>query len=151
MKVRSAIAQDAERIALIHRQARQQAMPWLPIVHTAAEDLDYFREVVSSGQSVLVAETDTPHEIAGFAAFDQSWLNHLYVRPDRFRCGVGSTLLDIAQSSSKALMLWTFQQNHSARAFYAKHGFSEVEWTDGMRNEEQTPDVRMTWVNPARS
>ena len=42
-----------------------------------------------------------------------------------------------------SLQLWTFQVNDRARAFYARHGFREVELTDGATNEEHEPDVRL--------
>ena len=32
------------------------------------------------------------------------------------------------------------------RAFYAREGFVEVDWTDGAGNEEHEPDVRCRWV-----
>jgi GNAT superfamily N-acetyltransferase len=43
------------------------------------------------------------------------------------------------------LELWTFQVNESARRFYERHGFTEVEHTDGAGNEEREPDVRYAW------
>ena len=42
-------------------------------------------------------------------------------------------------------MLWTFEGNHRARRFYEQRGFVAVEFTDGSRNEERTPDVRYQW------
>ena len=36
------------------------------------------------------------------------------------------------------IQLWTFQSNAGARRFYARHGFAEVEQTNG-DNEEQAP------------
>ena len=59
--------------------------------------------------------------------------------------GVGSALVRLAQESPDALELWTFQGNVPARAFYARHGFREVELTDGATNEEHEPDVRLLW------
>jgi hypothetical protein len=47
-------------------------------------------------------------------------------------------------------MLWTFERNHRARSFYEKRGCVAIEFTDGSRNEERTPDVRYQW-SPANS
>ena len=84
--------------------------------------------------------------IAGFIAFTAGWVNHLYVAPDHWGRGHGSTLLGSAKVSAESLQLWTFQGNHLARLFYAKHGFLEAELTGGQRNEEKMPDVRLTWT-----
>jgi len=43
------------------------------------------------------------------------------------------------------LSLWCFQQNHAARAFYARHGFVEGTRTDGQNNEERLADVKLEW------
>ena len=146
MILRQATSLDAPAIAKVHRISRQEAMPWLPVVHTAEEDLAFFRDVVLPDQNVFVA--DMSGYLAGFIAYQGDWLNHLYIHPDHARRGIGSDLLAKAQAGSPVLQLWTFQQNLNARAFYARHGFSEVELTDGASNEEKTPDVRMTWQTP---
>jgi putative acetyltransferase len=77
-------------------------------------------------------------------------VEHLYVRPEAQRAGIGSALLQAAKSGSPSgLRLWTFQRNQGARAFYARHGFAELELTDGSGNEEREPDVLLAWVSPA--
>ncbi|MEM1035596.1 MAG: GNAT family N-acetyltransferase [Pseudomonadota bacterium] len=112
-------------------------------MHTPDEDVEYFRKEVLPKQTVCIAED--ARKILGFIAYDKTWLNHLYIAPDNLRQGVGSELLSIAKAETKVLNLWTFQRNQAARDFYAKHGFLEVEFTDGASNEEKTPDVRMVW------
>ncbi len=141
--LREAVAGDAPALARVHRGARGHAMPWLPIVHTPEEDLIFFREEVLPKQNVLIA--DVSGQVAGFVAFSDGWLGHLYVAPENWRTGIGALLLAEAQAVSTTLQLWTFQSNTGARAFYARHGFEEVEVTDGLRNEEKTPDIRMMW------
>lgn len=143
MRIRPADQTDVDGIAQIHRTARAAAMPWLPVVHSATEDIAYFRDRVLPSETVLVAETEDA--MLGFVAFVGNWLNHLYIAPSSFRRGIGSQLLGMAQAKSDELQLWTFQGNATARAFYAKHGFRDVEFTDGQNNEEQTPDVRLIW------
>jgi GNAT superfamily N-acetyltransferase len=70
-----------------------------------------------------------------------------YVEPDAQRSGIGSALLEAAKTRRPAgLRLWVFQRNHAARAFYAQHGFAEVELTDGADNEEREPDVLLAWT-----
>ena len=38
-----------------------------------------------------------------------------------------------------------FEVNQPARGFYRRHGFVELERTDGSANEEHAPDVKMVW------
>jgi hypothetical protein len=40
---------------------------------------------------------------------------------------------------------WTFVSNEGAQRFYRRHGFHEVERTDGTRNEEGAPDILFAW------
>ena len=141
--LRDAEANDAARIAKIHRLARSESMTWLPVLHSPEEDLEFFLEKVLPNEIVLVVEAEC--EIAGFIAFRDDWLNHLYIHPCFWSKGFGSLLLGEAKRTSPRLQLWTFQRNKTARAFYNYHKFVEVELTDGARNEERTPDVRMVW------
>jgi hypothetical protein len=43
------------------------------------------------------------------------------------------------------LQLWTFVSNLGAQRFYLRHGFVEVERTDGAANEEHAPDILYEW------
>jgi ribosomal protein S18 acetylase RimI-like enzyme len=55
-------------------------------------------------------------------------------------------LLDLAKALQPAgLQLWVFETNVGAQRFYRRHGFVEVERTDGAGNEEKAPDIRMAW------
>src|SRR5206468_13122062 len=47
----------------------------------------------------------------GIIAFREGWIDQLYVLPTTQRRGIGSALLQIAQSASPRLELWTFQRN----------------------------------------
>ena len=143
-EISEAIAADIDTIARIHREARQAAMPWLPDIHTPAQDLWFFENIVFKQETLLVARDGGC--VLGFVAYKKDWLNHLYVSPEHWRLGVGGQLLRAAQKASKHLQLWTFQQNTTARRFYAAHGFEECELTDGRGNEEKVPDVRMAWL-----
>ena len=135
---------DAAAIAHLHRTARAEAMPWLPVLHSLQDDLRYFRDVVLHNEQVWVASNAAA--VLGFAATANGWLNHLYVSPEQWRGGLGRTLLEAAQTHvPSGLQLWTFQHNQMARRFYATHGFREVEFTNGQDNEERCPDVRMMW------
>lgn len=96
---------------------------------------------------MLVAETDG--EISGFIAIHGGMVEHLYVRPDFLRRGIGSALLEQAKERLPlGFRLWVFQENLPARAFYERHGLRVIEETDGSRNEERTPDALCEWMPP---
>lgn len=144
MEIDTAGPADSGALAAVFGAARRDAMPWLPRLHTEAEDRRYFAEHVLAECDVVVVRRD--REPIAFLALRNNMLEHLYVRPDAQRAGVGSALLDKAKRRSPAgLRLWVFQRNHAARAFYAWHGFVEVRLTDGAENEEREPDVLLAW------
>lgn len=140
--IRPATVQDAPAIAAINRAARTTAMPWLPVLHSLEGDTKFFTRVVAE-QRFVVAEADGA--IVGFCGVDGNWIEQLYIHPDHQGQGLGSAFIAWAKHGAQDLQLWAFEQNHAARAFYTKHGFVEVERTDGSTNEERCPDVRMTW------
>ena len=148
-QIRPARDDDAVAIAQAHIDARRVAMPWLPVVHTFEETVRFFGEFVIPNQVVLVAEVE--EGVAGFIAIEGGWVEHLYVAPTHQGIGIGDALLHRAREMRPGgLMLWTFERNHRARSFYERRGFTAVEFTDGSRNEERTPDVRYHW-KPANS
>lgn len=114
-------------------------MPWLPDLHTSTEDVAFFsREVPDSIGWVAVDEG----RVLGFALTRDGWLNHLYVDTVEQGRGIGTALLAAAAAElGPGMRLWAFQRNEKARTFYARHGFEEVELTDGAGNEEREPDV----------
>jgi len=119
-------------------------MPWLPVIHTFEETVRFFGDFVIAHQTVLVAELE--EGVVGFIAIEGEWVEHLYIAPAHQGIGIGDTLLQKAKEMRPdGLMLWTFERNHRARKFYERRGFVAVEFTDGSRNEERTPDVRYQW------
>jgi GNAT superfamily N-acetyltransferase len=135
---------DALEIADIHLSARLDAMPYLNRPHTDDETRDYFNRVVGDRPAAWWVAC-VEDRIVGYMLIDGEDLDHLYVRPDWQRRGVGLSLLNKARAlSPQRLQLWTFQRNTNARTFYEARGFRAVECTDG-RNEENEPDVRYEW------
>jgi putative acetyltransferase len=132
MEVDTATRGDADTVAAIFRAARRAAMPWLPRLHSDADDRRYFAEHVIGACDVLVMRCEG--RPVAFLALRNDMVEHLYVRPDAQPAGIGSALLEVAKGRRPSgLRLWVFQRNHAARAFYARHGFAEVRFTDGVR------------------
>lgn len=149
MEVVAADPGDVGALAALFSVAKRTAMPWLPDLHDEADDRRFIADRVLPRCEVLVIRRGA--EPVGFLALAGEWVEHLYVRPDAQRAGIGSALLEAAKARRPCgLRLWAFQRNHGARAFYARHGFSELELTDGAANDEREPDVLLGWAEPAR-
>jgi ribosomal protein S18 acetylase RimI-like enzyme len=136
--------EDAPAIAEIHLTARGQAMPYLARARTDEETRDYFARVVGDRpRAWWVARRQG--QVVAYMLIDGEELDHLYVSPSWQGRGFGSALLDKAKAlSPDRLLLWTFQRNERARAFYEARGFLGIAQTDG-ENEENEPDVRYEW------
>jgi GNAT superfamily N-acetyltransferase len=133
-------------VARLFRTVRRACLPYLPDLHTADEDLGFFRDRVFAECEVWVAQGGA---IGGFIAFRKDWVDHLYVCPDCQRQGLGKALLAVAMKNNAPLRLWVFQRNAAATRFYRARGFREIERTDGSRNEEGEPDMLMEWPGSA--
>ena len=92
-------------------------------------------EIESVGAAVEGAD------LLGFIALRGSYVDRLYVHPDRQRRGVGEALLRRALAlSPQGLELHTHVKNVKARAFYEKHGFRAVRFGVSPPPESE-PDV----------
>jgi GNAT superfamily N-acetyltransferase len=148
-QVRRAVLGDMAAVARIHRIAFFQSMPHMPVLHTPDDDLTYFSTVVLPGAAIWLSEhSGIP---VGFIAFRPGWVDHLYIHPDHQGCGMGSTLLALAQSSEPSLRLWTFQCNLRGRSFYEQRGFRIEQATEGANNEERQPDILYCWSRDSLS
>jgi GNAT superfamily N-acetyltransferase len=145
--LRAACAEDAPAIAALFAASRAAAMPWLPVLHTPAEDLAYLQGVVAD-QRVWVAEVEG--RIAGFMALGAGFLHHLYVDPRFQGQGLGDGMfLHARRSLPLGFRFWVFQQNTRARAFYEHRGARLIRLGDGSGNEERTPDALYEWIPSA--
>ncbi len=85
-------------------------------------------------------------QVVGILVLRGDWIDQLYVDPDLTGRGIGVGLLDLAKRERPhGLRLWTFVSNDGAQRFYERHGFKEVERTNGSRNEERAPDIQYVW------
>ena len=143
--LRPARSTDAGKIGAILTEFAATT-DWMPDLHTGAEDIAHAGGMIDLGW-VTVAEVQGA--VCGFAARDGDELNALYVAQSHRGQGVGSALLEDQMSRTKTLSLWTFEANGPAQDFYRKHGFREVERTDGAGNDENLPDIRLEWRREA--
>lgn len=118
-------------------------MPWLPRVHSAAEEIKYSGEMIDAGW-VRVAMSGG--KVVGFIARHESEVYALYVLPEAQDSGVGTALLQDAMAACDRLALWSYEANGIASHFYTLRGFTEIDRTDGSGNEAGLPDIRYEWT-----
>ena len=140
--LRPARSTDAGKLGAILSEA-VAAQSWKPCLHTGAEDIAHMGDLIDRAW-VTVCERD--EALVGFLARDKDLVQSLYVKHAYQGKGIGTLLLEQAQSIQERLELWTFQANEGAQRFYRAHGFAEAERTDGAGNEEGLPDIRFVWV-----
>lgn len=140
MYIRDARPGDAASLAGLHIASREQAMPWLPRLHTLEETVDWMRTRVIGAHRVRVAKWND--RIVGYTAFHDGWVEQLYVTPDAQGIGVGSRLFeDVRSTATNSFRFWVFQRNVAARRFYERQGCVLIRLTDGSANEEREPDA----------
>ncbi|MCF6377347.1 GNAT family N-acetyltransferase [Nocardioides KLBMP 9356] len=145
MALRTATSADLPVLAEVHLASRAGAgAAFPPDVHTADECRAWVAGWDLTQYDVRVAELDG--RVVGYTRTTPTWLDDLYVVPDAQRSGVGARLLRaVLADHPDGIGLWVFESNRPARDFYARHGFVDLERTDGSANEEKAPDIKMVW------
>ncbi|MCI2394368.1 GNAT family N-acetyltransferase [Aliiroseovarius sediminis] len=118
------------------------ATPWMPRVHSRADEKGFARMLVDRGWTVVARERG---RVQGFLARDGGEVHALYLSPAARGRGMGKALLDHAKTASADLALFAFQANEGACRFYQREGFTEAFRTDGAGNDENLPDIRFIW------
>lgn len=142
-KLVKATIEDMPEVARLFRISRESELPYLPILHTPEEDLEYFSGVMFPNKTIdLLKDKD---KLLGFACADADWIHHLYLLPEAIGKGYGAKLLKSARTYRSRMKLWVFKKNERAIKFFEKHGFHRIKETDGSENEENEPDILMHW------
>jgi GNAT superfamily N-acetyltransferase len=147
--IRRARSSDAAAIADLYLRARHAsaAAGTIPaLVHDDDDVKHWIAGHVIPGLECWEAEA-TQGTVAGMLVLNDDWIDQLYVDPELTRAGIGSELLAVAKRERPGgLRLWAFVSNRDAQRFYLRHGFREVERTDGSGNEERAPDIQFAWI-----
>jgi ribosomal protein S18 acetylase RimI-like enzyme len=143
--IREYRAEDFDAVTILWRLAREKSLPDFQREkgHLFYEDRDYFQHQILSRNEVWVAESN--ERVVAFMAMENDFIDQLYIHPDYWRRGIGSSLLEFARGRSPGhLWLYTLQVNTGARAFYEKQGFV-VEKFGVSPPPENEPDVEYHW------
>lgn len=145
--VRRATSADADAIAHVHMASRAATMPYLPPQKRGhAEVAAWVRDLVLPRCPTTWVAVHG-ERIDGYAVLDGDLLDHLYLRPDARRQGIGTLLLaEARRHSPEGLTLHVFALNTGARAFYAARGFTVTATSDGSANMEHLPELTMRWT-----
>lgn len=144
MDIRPACEGEISNIARLYRHSRDVCLPFLPNFHSPEDDLRFFTRKVFAEQNLYVGTQKGV--LVGMMSLVPGWVEQLYLHPRYLGLGYGSQLLSFAKAwSNGELKLWCFEQNVGGCAFYDKHGFVEIERTDGSDNEEKMPDILFKW------
>ncbi|MGW4423096.1 N-acetyltransferase family protein [Streptosporangium sp. NPDC004631] len=146
IEIRLADASDAAAVARVHMTSRAATMPYLPPQRRSHDQVTrWIEDVLFKECLTWVAVRGTV--VLGYASLAGNTLEHLYLRPDVRRRGIGTLLLDeVRRHSPDELRLHVFQRNTEARAFYERHGFTVLDTSDGSRNMENLPDMTLRWT-----
>lgn len=144
--IRRATPADADAVAAVFTASRRDAGAAIPpSVHTPEEDRWFVGEVLIGERETWIAVDG--ERVLGLLTLHDDFVDQLYIASSAQRSGLGARFIDLAkQWRPDGLQLWAFVSNAPAREFYAKHGFVEAERTDGMSNEERSPDIRFVWA-----
>jgi GNAT superfamily N-acetyltransferase len=143
--IRRAVLADAEQMAEVWLRSFSAALPTVQRAHTDDEVRQWMRDVVVPESDAFVA-VDAAGTVVGLLVLADGGIEQLYLHPSWRGRGLGDRFIELAKSRSpQGLELWTFQVNEPAMRFYTRHGFHEIDRTDGSANEEREPDVRYAW------
>ncbi|MGV2922247.1 GNAT family N-acetyltransferase [Streptomyces alfalfae] len=144
VELRPATGSDGAAVADVYLRSYDAALPSVRRAHSDDEVRDFFTYVVVPRGGTWLAQA--AGEPVGMMVLEGDELSQLYLAPEWRGHGIGDRFVALAKKHRpQGLSLWTFQVNAPAHRFYARHGFTEAERTDGSGNEEREPDVRFVW------
>lgn len=143
--IRQFTTADEERLAEIWLASGLEEYTYLPQFQALNEEKAFkvFHKIITLECDIWLNANDT--DIQGFIAFQDSYIDRLYIDPKYQQQGFGTALLNFAKDKyPKGLELRTHQQNNRACAFYEKHGFKAVKYGISPA-PESVPDVEYHW------
>ncbi len=121
--LRPAAPEDADALGRVAHGSFHQAFAGImsPAALAQRPHSFFVERFVEQWRYVTVAET--ADRIVGFSMVRQGHIDMLFVDPTAQARGIGKALLAAAEAAG-ARSLECFRDNHEARAFYEKHGWT---------------------------
>jgi GNAT superfamily N-acetyltransferase len=148
LECRPAVTGDAEALASVYLRSRRELVVCAPLAHSDEEIRAWIggRLIPAGRTTVALVGGDVVGLLAVSSKPDGSWIDQLYLLPERIGEGIGTVLLERALAElPPPIRLYTFQANARARRFYEARGFEAIAFGDGAHNEERCPDVLYEW------
>lgn len=148
LDIRAATVDDADFVADVYLRSRKELVACAPLVHSDDDVRDWIRRhlIPAGDTTVAVADGLVIGLLAISTGNDCSWIDQLYLHPTWVERGIGTRLLEFAQSQLPGpIRLHTFECNERARRFYEHRGFKAIAFGDGSGNEEKCPDILYEW------
>ena len=148
VEYRLAVPDDAEALASVYLRSRRELVACAPLAHSDEEIRAWIRErLIPAGRTtVALAGGEVVGLLAVSSEPEGSWIDQLYLLPERIGEGIGTVLLERALAElAPPIRLYTFQANARARRFYEARGFEAIAFGDGSQNEERCPGVLYEW------
>ena len=95
--------------------------PEFVAAHTAQRQAAYLQEELDRGKQLFLLTDDGP---VGVVSVWEDLIENLYVHPDHWGKGHGTSLLLFAEAQCKTPRLWVLNTNEQARRFYEARGYA---------------------------
>jgi ribosomal protein S18 acetylase RimI-like enzyme len=126
------------------RESKEQAIGQKAI-HSFEDHVFFLNNILVKNNKVYLAIETSGEQLVGILAFNENWVNQLYVHTKYQGIGLGNRLLNLAKQQSEGrLFLYTFEVNKKAQKFYERNGFRII--GRGNDNEEQLEDIKYEWT-----
>ena len=146
--LKRAAPSDSDELSAIWLRSFAVALPSVPTIHTDDEVRVWVRDLLIAEVETWVATIPTATSLGCCHSMRMRSSSSTSTRLGGAEVSEGCASVTPRNAAPNGLGLWTFQVNVRARHLFAGHGFVETVTTDGSRNEERTPDVRMEWRPP---
>lgn len=127
MKIEKVTTENIHLAAFVHAESWKASHGFLPkeavAKRTIERQTEYLRQQMSEGKEIYMLTGDIP---VGIVSIKDSFIENLYVLPEKQRQGYGSKLLSFAISKCTDVPVLTVLSNNSAIEMYRKFGFKET-------------------------
>src|SRR5262249_30037530 len=142
LECRPATPDDAEAIARVYLRSRRELVACAALAHSDEEIHAWIRgRLIPAGRTTVAL---IGGEVVGLLAVSSgpggSWIDQLYLLPERIGEGIGTVLLERAVAElPPPIRLYTFPGNARARRFYEARGLPAPALVRGPRLRRRLP------------